>query len=76
MNIRVHDPRRQAPQECSVSHFVARALDDGDWTAENTYNSVGRLVELLADRGFLNADDIVDIAGVYCDRAHPPVLLP
>jgi len=74
MNIRVHEPRRPQPVECAVSRYVSRALFDGAWTTENIYTSIGRLVELLADRGLLSAEDILEITGTYSD--HPPVLLP
>lgn len=73
MNIR-HEQKYRDPKEEPLALFVERALDGSDYesgaleTARNTaykaIEAISRLVEILAEKGILNGEDVARIAGV------------
>ena len=45
----------------SVEDYVSQTINEGDESAERASKATGRLCQILADRGLLQADDIVYI---------------
>ncbi len=76
MHIKTKSPFEKE-QTQSVAYYVERKLEgraDGrlESAAESAHNAakaLGRLVELLAERGVLDADDVVLIAGGFSTEA-------
>ena len=77
MNITTTEYPKSKPQTDSVESFPANAMyDDHDGvaeraqrTADNVARALGRLLDLMAERHGLSAEDLTNIAGVYASTA-------
>lgn len=77
MNITYHNWRSADPHTIPVERYVADAIINGyDYEsrgiaeeasarARRAAEAIGKLCDILATKGILNVEDVVDIAGAY-----------